>query len=169
MPYTIIPSFAPGTHFLLTVTEMNQIINNIVYTLGGRDIAYKEYLGADKTTTGTSFAAVDTTNFRLTSGTINSGRYLVFLSAEWAVTTLNNKVYADMYVDGTTRATNGNSTSGIMTWNNPNQNSDRLVLLAYFTGLSVATHTFDLYWKVSAGTGSIFTSVAKMQMLGIEI
>ena len=169
MTYTIIPPFAPGTHDLLTVTEMNQIVNNIVYGLGGRDIAYKEYLGADKTTTGTSFAAVDTTNFRLTSGTINSGRYLVFLSAQWGVTTLNNKIYANMYVDGTTRATNGDNTNGIVSWNNPNQNSDRLVMLAFFTGLSVATHTFDLYWKVSAGTGTLYTSVAKMQMLGVEI
>ena len=66
-------------------------------------------------------------------------------------------------------ANNGDSTNGIISWNNPNQNSDRLVMLAYFTGLTVATHTFDLYWKVSAGTGSIFTSVAKMQMLGMEV
>jgi hypothetical protein len=100
---------------------------------------------------------------------VNSGRYLVFISAEWTVTTLNNKIYADMYVDATTRANNGDSTNGIISWNNPNQNSDRLVMLAYFTGLTVATHTFDLYWKVSAGTGSIFTSVAKMQMLGMEV
>ena len=171
MAWTVPPNWTAGVKDQPTLTDFNQLLrDNLNYLLGGRDIAYKEYLGADKTTTTTaSFTAVDTTNFRLTSGTINSGRYIVFCSAEWGVTTLNNKIYADMYVDATTRANNGNGTSGIISWNNPNQNTDRMVLIAYFTGLSVATHTFDLYWKVSAGTGTLYTSVAQMQMIGMEV
>jgi len=170
MAWTVPPTWSAGVKDQPTLTDFNQLLrDNLNYLLGGKDIAYKEYLGADKTTTGTSFAAVDTTNFRLTSGTINSGRYIVFCSAEWGVTTLNNKIYADMYVDALTRANNGNSTRGIISWNNPTQNTDRMVLIAYFTGLSVATHTFDLYWKVSAGTGTLYTSVAQMQMIGMEV
>lgn len=170
MAWTVPPTWSAGVKDQPTLTDFNQLLrDNLNYLLGGRGIAKQEYLGADKTTTSTSFVAVDTTNFRLTSGTINSGRYIVFCSAEWGVTTLNNKIYADMYVDATTRANNGNGTRGIISWNNPTQNTDRMVLIAYFTGLSVATHTFDLYWKVSAGTGTLYTSVAQMQMIGMEV
>lgn len=170
MAWTVPPTWSAGVKDQPTLTDFNQLLrDNLNYLLGGKDIAYKEYLGANKTTTGTSFAAVDTTNFRLTSGTINSGRYIVLVSAQWNVTTLNNVIYADMKVDATTRANNGDSTNGIISWTNPNQNSDRCIFVAYFTGLSVATHTFDVWWKVSAGTGTFVTSTSKMQMIGMEV
>jgi len=169
MPWTTPKTWVPGD--IPTATDFNQLLrDNLNFLLGGRDIQFKDYLGADKTTTGTSYAAVDTTNFRLTSGVIYSGRYLVVAQAEWAVTTLNNKIFGDIWANGTTRPANGDATNGLGSWNNPNQNSDRMLLIGYFTGLTPGiTHTFDVAWKVSAGTGTIYTSVAALHMIGMEV
>ena len=170
MPWTIPPTWQAGVKDQPTLTDYNQLIrDNLNFLLGGRDIQFKYYIGVDKTTVSTTFAAVDTTNFRLKSGVIYSGRYLVIAHAEWAVTTLNNKIFGDIWVDGTTRPANGDATNGLGSWNNPNQNSDKMLLIGYFTGLSVAAHNFDIAWKVSAGTGTIFTSVAALHMIGMEV
>lgn len=171
MPWNIPPTWSAGVKDQPTLTDYNQLLrDNPNYLLGGKDIAIKDYLGGDKTTTGTSFAVVSTTDFRLTSGVINSGRYMVYAWAEWGVTTLNNKIFADVYVDATTRANNGDSTNGVVSWNMQNVNTDRMFLMAYFTGLITGiTHVFDIYWKVSAGTGTFYTGSAALHMIGMEV
>lgn len=143
--------------------------DNQTYLFSQRPITYLCYSGAaDKTTTSTSFVAVDTTNMRLTA-TINSGRCMIFVNCEWHSAAFTDKIYADILLDGgSTRATNG-GTNGVCAWYNTNTNSDRCAFTALFTGLSVGSHTFDLAWKVSTGTGTIRNNGIPVTMTLIEV
>lgn len=161
------PNTVAANDAISAANHNTYIRDNLLYLFSQRAIATVNYShSADYTTTSTSFTAVDTTNLRLTA-TIRSGRALLSVSCEWFVTyTAGYKIYADILVDGTTRL---GGTNGIIAWENKNSNSDRCSFLYPATGLSDGSHTFDLCWKVSAGTGSIYANAIPVTMFLIEV
>jgi predicted RecA/RadA family phage recombinase len=125
------------------------------YLLGGRDFVNTSYNGSAITSTSASWVAVDTTNARITTGTVNSTRVKGLFSFPCHITFSvagTAYIYFSVYVDATTNL--GNSTYGLAVVANAAQ--QQFVSVPFIsTGLSVATHTFDLYWKLVTVSGTV--------------
>lgn len=153
----------------------NKVIANLVYLLSERPsqlIAYEG--GANKTTTSTSFAAVDTTNMRITL-TLVSGRARIDAwgvcqhsdTATGSGSFLGGSLIFDVIVDATTRA---GGTNGLIKIKQSNNGSamHAFHITAWFTGLSAGSHTFDLTWKTSGATATLMNNAYPVGMFGIE-
>jgi len=105
---------------------------------------------ANYTTTGTSFADLDTPfNLTITTGAVR--RVLVIFSAMVSNSGASTTCF-DVTVDGTRQ---GHATLGLIGGNN----GPWPLTLNYLTApLAAGSHTFKIQWKVSAGTGTVFAN-----------
>lgn len=151
-------------------TDLNaQIRDNLLFLFSGRALQKIAYEGsADKTTTSTSFVAVDTTNLRCTL-TVTTGRVLVFGRGNWSNSTTTAQMYADFLMDGATRA--GGTNNGLAQQETGSTGTGYwpFSILGIFTGVSSGSHTFDLAWKVSAGTATMLNNTEPIVLIAMEI
>ena len=113
--------------------------------------SYELNEGSDYTTGSTSFVDVDGTNLSLTI-TTSGGPVLV----GWTMPLLTGtgKVFFDVEIDSVREGGNdGIARHGNISTFAASQTSGIAYLV---TGLSAASHTFKLQWKVSAGSATIF-------------
>ena len=106
---------------------------------------------ADYTTTSTSFTNVDGTDLSFTF-TTNGGDVMVHFHG-----TVNNgagTVFLDFTVDAVRHA----GDDGIMRC--PSNNTSSMAFTELVTGLAAGSHTFELQWKVSGGTGTMYAGAA---------
>lgn len=132
-------------------THVSGNLNALKTPAGGYN---KLDLGADITTSSTSFADADSTNLSLTF-TTGGGDVIVFFTAVCVNSNANARTYFDIHEsvagarwggdDGLTMLSTAGSTV-----------PQTGVIAARITGLSAAAHTFKLQWKVSAGTSTLY-------------
>jgi hypothetical protein len=119
-----------------------------------RDYAYqiiKRDNGATYQTTSGSFTNVDGTNLSITL-TVNTGKVLLEFSGAGVNTT--NNMFFDVTVDGTRYGAAG--ADGI-TATGATVNTQPLGFTIMIDGLSVGAHTFNLVWRVTAGTANLYS------------
>lgn len=156
MAWTVPPTWQAGVKDQPTITDANQLWrDNLTYLLGGRDTVNASYNGSAITSTSTTWVAVDTTNARITTGVINSTRVKGLFSFPCHITFSvagTAYIYFTVYVDGTTNL--GNATYGLAVA--ASAAAQQQIMVPFIsTGLSVATHTFDLYWKLVTVSGTV--------------
>lgn len=126
------------------------------------------------TTTSTSFAAVDTTNLRITL-TVSTGRVRIRATgvlqhsdtSSGSGALLGGTMAIDIRKDATTRAGGTNGLWKILQTNNGTA-LHPFAVEAEFTGLSVGSHTFDLMWKTSGATATMMNNAYVITMTGEE-
>lgn len=147
-PYT----FTSGE--VVSASRLNaQIRDNMNYLLNGRPFGQIVREGtSDYTTTNTTFTPVDATNLRHTL-TPNSGRIKLTAMGQWSNSGDNN-MYMDFILDNAGAATRVGGTSGLRQQRQGNNGTSvwPFTVVGVFTGLSATSHTFDLAWRVNAGT-----------------
>lgn len=135
------PNTAASSGVISASAYNTYVRDNLNYLFSQRPIGKVHYVGAGDYTNGTnSWAAVDTTNLRLTT-TINSGRVLLFISGELqADNTASSAAEIDIMRDGTTRL--GHATHGLA---RVAQNTQRWVsAMTFDSSLSVGSHYWDI-------------------------
>jgi hypothetical protein len=150
--------------------------DNLTYLFSQRPESQIVYEGVSNyTTTSTSFVAVDTTNLRITK-TINSGRVRLEATcrarhsdtSSGSGSDLGGTMAFDFLLDGgSTRVGGTNGLTRMQQGNNGTQ-QHMIVIVGEFTGLSVGSHTFDLAWKTSGATATIFNSGYPVTMRAVE-
>jgi hypothetical protein len=100
-----------------------------------------------ETTTSTSFVQIDA-NLALSLDTTGGDVLLVFNAAA-------SNCYLDFVVDGS--RVGGND--GVLSVPTVASTGVPTQMIWLVTDLVAGTHTFDVYWKVASGTGSLFTYV----------
>lgn len=135
---------------IVTADELNiDIRDNMVYLKDRIDGVAKQFIRTvtDYTTTSTSLVDIDGTNLSLTFTTDGSD-VLVIFAGYGDNSGTNGEVLVAVKVDSTDfEITSGTSPTGNAAIN--------LGFIYIFTGLSAASHTFIMRWKVAAGTGTI--------------
>src|SRR5574341_1289364 len=144
------------TSALVTVDQLNeQVRNNLEYLFSPNSDVTDYDEGTDKTTTSTSFVAVDTAgapDLRATLVTEGEDVAVSFL-AEVQITnsgSVEGNANFNILVDGTTLAI---ADDGIFGAGDNVANAIFYELVSFriiIAGLSAGTHTFDVMWKVSA-------------------
>lgn len=154
MAWTVPPTWQAGVKDQPTITDYNQLLrDNENYLLSGRDFVNTSYNGSAITSTSTSWVAVNTTNARITTGVLNSQRVKGLFSFPCSITFSvagTAYIYFTVYVDATTNL--GNATYGLAVATPTQQ---QIVVPFIATGLSIATHTLDLYWKLVTVSGTV--------------
>lgn len=140
---------------LVTASIMNAHVRDNLNALktpaGGYNVLN---LGADLTTSSTSFVDIDATNLILTF-TTGGGDVILFFTGSFTHSALAQSSYLDIHEsvsggrlggdDGLTKTV---TSTAAQVFN---------VTLAYrATGLSAASHTFKLQWKVAANTLTLY-------------
>lgn len=106
---------------------------------------------ANYTTTGTTFADLDATNFSRTI-TTSGGTSVLVIAMFMASNSGASTTAFDVTVDSSRQ---GHSTLGLQGGNN----GPWPVCISYLTpALAAGSHTFRIQWKVSAGTGTVFAA-----------
>lgn len=156
MPWTTPPTWSAGVKDQPTLTDYNQLIrDNPNYLLSGRPLLNTPYLGSAITSSTTSWAAVSTTNARM-SPTLNSNRVQGYFAFPFKLSFSGSGVaYAwfDVAVDGVRI---GDTTLGIIPAPTEGDAGLKLVIVPFaISGLSNLAPNIDLYWKlkVNSGTG----------------
>jgi hypothetical protein len=137
-----------STSDLITASIWNtDIVNNIKALKDPPSSQYVVNEGSDYTTSSTSFTAVDGTNLSLTITTVG-GAVLVHFHG----TVDGAKAYFDVDVDsgGGTAGDDGICVGEFGSAAVPCTFTRRI------TGLSAASHTFELQWKVASGTATLY-------------
>jgi len=139
----------------LTSSDLNTYVRdnqNHVYNRIENNDEYTANEVSNYTTTSTSFVDVDATNLSLTI-TTNGGNVLAgFAGAGW-LSSASESIWLELDIDGSPWA----GDDGIMRVRFDNINYIKnLSFVVMVTGLSTASHTFKLQWKVDGGTGTIF-------------
>jgi hypothetical protein len=138
-----------STGELVTAALMNEHIrDNLEFLKGPPSNQYIGNLGADWSTTSTTYALMDNTNLNLSITTVGGDVLIVF-----AAVSLNSGgiTFYDVEVDGV--RTGGDD--GLMGCASTNIRTNATVI-KLLTGLAAGAHTFKMMHKVSAGTGSTF-------------
>lgn len=104
--------------------------------------------GGDYTTTSTSFVDIDATNLSITIDTNGGDVFVMFVPS---VAASGQVVFFELLVDGSPHAGDDGICRGI-----PAGVGYVIPIIAIVTGLSAASHTFKLQWKVSSGTATLF-------------
>lgn len=164
MAYVASGTFTTGQ--LIGASDLNQQIrDNEAYLLNGRQVVRQIYLkGSSTTNTSTTFADIDTTNLRLTVPATASGRVRisVALNGGTSAAAMQFRISRDSGAEFSGHATHGNA--GIS-----NTTAANLFFEDYFTGLTLASHTFDLQWRQSgASTGTLAGTVTPVTMIAEE-
>ena len=150
---------------LVTETHMDTIRGNIEYLLTPNSHQLNTANVANLTTTSTSFVAASTTYFRTT---IETHGGVCLIVAQFMAGASSNIIYVsfDLAVDGTRI---GDTTYGLNHFYGFGNTTNSNIVVAGITTPSAGTHNFDLYWKVSSGTGTIGTNTAAANMFVIEL
>ncbi len=107
---------------------------------------------ANYTTDLTTFDDVDPTNLALTI-TTEGGDVWIGFTGSVSNNTINAYIHFDVKVDGVLFA----GDDGIIVEQiNPANNVSTIGFIILIDSLAAAVHTFELQWKVSAGTGTMF-------------
>lgn len=109
-------------------------------------------LGSDITTTSTSFVDVDATELALTF-TTGGGDVMIFFSGS-VRNTASVRNYFDIY-ESVAATRYGGDDGLIYTITSNATTATNASFAVRITGLSAASHTFKLQWKVASGTGVI--------------
>jgi hypothetical protein len=133
----------------LTEAQLNAIQDNLRGLKSPPTDVYTPNEVSDYSTTSTSWVAIDATNLNLSITTVG-GDVLVSFYGHFARTAGSaTAAHLTLYVDGVDIAASSDGLVRISISTNP----------AGFTylvqGLSAASHTFELRWKISAGTGTM--------------
>lgn len=108
--------------------------------------------GANYTTSSTSFADIDATDLAITITTAG-GKVLCGFSGfanGTSLSTSGDRIFFDVAVDGTRdRLDDGITGCG-------NQNGVNVSFAFIIDGLTAASHTFKLQWRITAGTGTLY-------------
>ena len=140
---------------LITPVEWNiDLVDNLLYLYSRPAASYTGVAGGNYTVTSTSYVALDATNLKLTL-TTSSGRVLVGVimnAAGGATLAAGFRVNID---SGSSYGYWGDSHQVFVT---PNVISFAPLLL---TGLSAASHTFQLEVKVNGNTMTIYRGTAQ--------
>lgn len=145
MAWTVPMTWTNG--LLVTNTHLNTHIRDNLNALKNPPTATVAPTTA-RTTTSTSFVTVDGTFFKH-SLTTTGGDVLVGFQGVVTSST-NATVSFTVEVDGV--KVSGASTHGIWKGVNVGTGGAGVSLIWLVTGLSAAAHTFELFWKTSAGT-----------------
>jgi len=132
---------------LLAADLNTHLRDNLLALKGPATESYECDEGADYTTVSTSFVDVDATNLALTIVT-TGGDVLVHFHGD-----INNSAAAAfLEVDQDGAKVGGDD--GILKV--PNVNNQAVSFTRLITGLSAASHTFKLQWKVVSGTATLY-------------
>ena len=140
---------------LITAGVWNtDLVDNLLYLYSRPAASYTGVAGGNYTVTSTSYVALDATNLKLTL-TTSSGRVLVGVIMNAAADATHS---AGFRVNIDSGASYGYWGDSHLVYTNPNVISFAPLLL---TGLSAASHTFQLEVKVNGGTMTIYRSTAQ--------
>lgn len=104
------------------------------------------------TTTSTTWTGIDGTNLSATMVT-GGGTIYVGFSGTFYFTVSTGRIFLDVIVDGTTRV---GTDDGIIADNSASTSATAaMAFVVPITGLSAASHTFAMQWRVTAGTASL--------------
>lgn len=140
---------------LVTASIMNAHVRDNLNALKTPAGGYNTLnIGADITTTSTSFVDIDATNLILTF-TTGGGDVLIGFVGTFS-TSANANVYLDIHesVAGARYFGDDGLVAAFQT-NTANSNY-HVSFVVRLTGLSAASHAFKLQWKVSAGTTTLY-------------
>jgi len=138
---------------LVTAALMNaHVRDNLLVLKTPPSALYTVNEGADYTTASASFVDVDGTNLALVIVT-NGGNVRVGWSSLVSLSVAGT-VYLDIDVDGAREGGDDGIVAG--TVEGGTDTREALALNWVIAGLSAASHTIKLQWKVSAGTGTIY-------------
>lgn len=146
-----------NTNDLVTATNLNEQLRDNMEWLKAKT-STNRYVdeSSDYTTTSTSFVNVDGTNLSLSLTTVGGDVLIGFASAV-NYSASGGLIYFDVEIDGTRFGLN----DGIVLINSPTANGTmNASFVVLKTGLSAASHTFKLQWKVNSGTAKIFAGAA---------
>ena len=153
MGYSAYPSKNAGDDITATLWG-TYIKANGEYLFNGRPYVNDRYLGSALTGTTTSWAAVSTTNARMTA-TINSGRVRGQFEFPFKLSSSSAGiawVWFDVAVDGVRL---GDSTLGLVVAPTEGDGNLRTVVVPFIaTGVAVGNRNFDLYWKLKTSTST---------------
>lgn len=112
-------------------------------------------------TTSTSFTELTGSRVTLTT---TGGNILIAVCGIFSNSTTGTENYFDLAIDGTRY---GDATVGLTQITCPNNNYPDCLSMILFTSTppSAASHTFSMYWKVSANTG---TTLVRLFVLEIR-
>lgn len=155
MTYANITDVALGD--LIDETTFNQILANLRALYAPASVHVEINNGSDYTTTGTSFADVDSANLKITltldaaSDVLVSFHGLVTLSASlqsvlFDVTDNGVRVSTDDGITGLRSGSNGPNATGVQ----------GVSFVRLLPGLAAGSHEFRLQWRVSTGTGTLY-------------
>lgn len=140
---------------LITAAIWNaDLVDNLLYLYSRPAASYTGVAGGNYTVTSTSYVALDATNLKLTL-TTSSGRVLVGVIMNAAADATRSAGFRVNIDSGSSYGYWGDSHQVFVT---PNVISFAPLLL---TGLSAASHTFQLETKTSAGTMTIYRATAQ--------
>lgn len=168
MAYVASGTFTTGQ--LVLASDFNQQIrDNEAYLLSGRQLVQNTWLKAGTVTNNTAtFASVDATDAhaRITVPATSSGRVRIDCSFQ-ASTSANTGQFRLSRDAGTEFS--GDVTHGDI--GTQNTTSSDVAFSAIFTGLSAASHTFDLQLRVNAtvATVTFMGTVVPLKMIAYEI
>lgn len=165
MSYTTVPTFTTGQ--LVLASDFNTYIrDNLAYLSAARQIValYWRNSGSNYATSSTSFTSVDTTNLRLTLPATVSGRVKVTVNGVCSVpsSTVEFRISRDAGAEFSGDATHGDIASSSTV-------AIPFAFVAYFTGLTLLSHTFDLQYRmVAAVSGGINNAGSGVHMMAEE-
>ena len=141
-----------ATGELVTATDMNTYLRDELEFLKDPPTAtYVLNEGSDYSTTSTSFVDVDGTNLSLALTTAGGDVMIGFFGLFRSSSTF--QVHLDVAVDGARWGGDDGIVAMRVSSNVPDREAGFVVLMQ---GLSAGAHTFDLQWKVSGGTMTLY-------------
>lgn len=154
MPWFTPETWTPGSNDQPTTTQFNKYLrDNPNYLLSGRASYNTQYLGTGFTSSSTTFAAVSTTNARISINSASSRVRGFFQFTGNTGFSSAGVAYVNftVYLNGTTNL--GDATLGLVA--HPSTINGGMIVVPFFaTGLTPGNNTFDLYWKLTVVSGS---------------
>ncbi len=156
MSFTTPKTYATGDP--LTAAELNQYQRDNIVAL--KDPPSNSYIvneGSDYATTTTSFVVIDATNLSLAI-TTTGGDVVIAFTGTVRQATSGESVAFEIFKDtdgGGFVAIAGND-GMMLVQATAAQANYPIVINWLLTGLAAGTHTFRIYWKVSAGTATLW-------------
>lgn len=146
MPWNTLPNYSSGN--VPTAAELNNFGGNLDFLHTPIVSSFEQTdESSNLTTTSTAWADISA-NFSKTF-TMSGGYVFCLFSC------VASNISIDFNVDGTRR---GDATSGSQTWRDAT-NATMITLPLLLTGLSAASHTISVQWRVPvSGTATIYTA-----------
>lgn len=168
MAYLASGTFTTGQ--LIGASDLNQQIrDNEAYLLNGRQLVANTWLkGSNTTNTTATFTSIDATDqhARITVPATASGRVRIICSfqANTSANTGQFRLSRDAGTEFSGDATNGDIGT-------QNTTASTICFEAVFIGLSAASHTFDLQFRVNATVATVthLGTLVPIKMIAYEI